>query len=69
VPSEDKNFESFVDEVERYFPEELKPRLIEPAIPTPSILKATHYPYPQYFEIEEESQIDIFSWWTRSCSA
>lgn len=49
-----ENFESFLDEIERYFPEELKPRFIEPAIATPSISNATYYPYPQYFDIGEE---------------
>lgn len=49
-----ENFESFLDEIERYFPEELKPRFIEPAIRTPSISNATYYPYPQYFDIGEE---------------
>jgi len=57
VKSDEKileNFEVCLDEIERYFPEELKPRFIEPAIPTPSISNATYYPYPQYFDIDEE---------------
>ena len=50
-----EKFESFLDEIERYFPEELKPRFIEPATPTPSISNATYYPYPQYFEIDDKN--------------
>lgn len=49
-----ENFEAFLDLIKRYFPEELKPRFIEPAIATPSISNATYYPYPQYFDIGEE---------------
>ncbi len=57
VKSDEKtleNFESFLDKIERQFPEEIKPQLIELAVPTPSISNATYYPYPQYFDISEE---------------
>lgn len=48
-----EKFESFSDEIEKYFPEELKPHLVELPTPTPSISNATYYPYPQYFDIEK----------------
>lgn len=56
VKSDEKlleNFESFLDKIERQFPEEIKPRLVELASSTPSISNATYYPYPQYFDIGE----------------
>lgn len=49
-----EKFESFLDEIERQFPDEIKPRLVELSGPTPSISNATYYPYPQYFDIGEE---------------
>lgn len=47
-----ENFESFLDDIERYSQNELKPRLVELPTPSPSISNATYYPYPQYFDIE-----------------
>lgn len=49
-----ENFEIVLDEIERYFPEELRPRFIESSMATPSISNATYYPYPQFFDIGEE---------------
>lgn len=49
-----EKFESRVDKIERYLPEQLKTRFVEVPVPTPSISNATYYPFPIYFEIEKE---------------
>ena len=54
-----ENFESFLDKIERQFPEEIKPRLIELAIPSLSISNATYYPYPQYFNVGDEKENNV----------
>jgi len=62
VKSDEKtleNFESFLDKIERQFPEEIKPRLIEIAVPSPSISNATYYPYPQYFDVGNEKESNV----------
>jgi hypothetical protein len=62
VKSDEKtleNFESFLDKIERQFPEEIKPRLIEVAVPSPSISNATYYPYPQYFDVRSEKESNV----------
>lgn len=53
-----ENFETCLDAIERHFPEEIKPRLIEIASPSPSIANATYYPYPQYFEVVNDELKD-----------
>ncbi|HSX48744.1 MAG TPA: hypothetical protein VLE44_00620 [Candidatus Saccharimonadales bacterium] len=62
VKSDEKileNFESFLDKIERQFPEEIKPRLIEIAVPSQSISNATYYPYPQYFDVGGEKESNV----------
>lgn len=62
VKSDEKtleNFESFLDKIEGQFPEEIKPRLMEVTVPSPSISNATYYPYPQYFDIGDEKKSHV----------
>ncbi len=46
-----EKFEAFLDDIERRFPKEIEPHLIERPSPSASISNATYYPYPQYFDV------------------